>query len=156
MKKLLSTTALALSLALPATMIPAKNANAGIIIGCATATVIGPLIGLTMSAAGFFWGIQQEGLSWPVATLFILDEKLDTQNLENALTSRYPELDAFIVHDLAEIILSKAQSNEADSKGLKEVVLSAEELASVLEIVEMNDAKLAAQMKLDLTKSSLN
>lgn len=156
MKKIITTTALALSLTFSATMIPVKNANAGIIIGCATATVIGPLIGLTMSAAGFFWGIQQEGLSWPVATLFILDEKLDTQNVENALISRYPELDSFIVRDLAEMIVTKGASKEANSKGLKEVILSEEELASVLEIVELNDAKLAAQMKLDLTTSSLN
>jgi hypothetical protein len=156
MKKLITTTALALSLALPSTMIPTKQAHAGIVIGCATATIIGPLIGLTMSAGAFFWGIQEEGLSWPVATLFVLDEKLDGQNIENALSARYPDLDSFIVRDLSEMILVKAQEKKADERGLKDITFSENELSSILEIVQMNDASLAAQLKQDLTISTLN
>jgi hypothetical protein len=156
MKKMITTSALALTLTLSSALMPINKANAGIVIGCATATIIGPLIGLTMSAAGFFWGIQEEGLSWQVATLFILDEKLDGQNIENALSARYPDLDSFIVRDLSEMILIKAQEKKSDERGLKDITFSENELSSILEIVQMNNASLAAQIKKDLTISTLN
>jgi hypothetical protein len=156
MKKIITTSALALTLTLSSALMPINKAHAGIVIGLSTATIIGPLIGLTMSAAGFFWGIQEEGLSWQVATLFILDEKLDGQNIENALSARYPDLDSFIIRDLSEMILIKAQEKKADERGLKDITFSENELSSILEIVQMNNASLAAQIKKDLTISTLN
>jgi len=54
---------LALAITLGASAVPTQKAEAGIIVIAASGGVLGPLIGLSMSATGFFWGIQTDDLN---------------------------------------------------------------------------------------------
>lgn len=155
-KKVLTTSALALSILAGSATMPAQKANAGIIIGLAVPTVLAPAIGLAISAAGFFWGIQEEESLNPwAAVLFVLDEKLDANNISAALQQKHPELESFLADEIAQIVINKASALEFNANGVKEVTLTVEELNSVLEVLNLTNSKLASELVKELTQSAL-
>jgi hypothetical protein len=138
-----------------ATVAPTTNANAGIIIGVAIPGIGSALVGLTITAAGFFWGIQSEDLNYWAAAMFILDQDANPEGLRSALEKRYPGLDSAVALELGQIISNKAAQLEQNGQGLKEVVLTEAELAPVLQILEETGSDLGARLTQDLTRSSL-
>lgn len=155
MKKLLSSSLIALSITFGSSALPSQNANAGIIIGCATATIIGPLIGLTMSSAGFFWGIQSEGLNPGAAILFVLDNDLESGKLSDMIAKKYPELDSSLVEELSNIVQDNARNVEFNEEGLKEVVVSENDLSSILEVLAVTNSALSEKIRQDFTQPLL-
>ena len=154
-KKKISTSLVALSLMTAAVAAPTQNANAGVIIGAFVPGVGSAVVGLLMAGAGFFWGMQSDGLNVGAGALFVLDEKGGTDKITRGLSAKYPELDSFVIAEIAQIVAQKGLSLEANSEGLKEVVLTEGELAQVLEIVEAQDAAMARTLRRDLTAASL-
>jgi hypothetical protein len=155
MKKLLSSSLIALSITFGSASLPSQNANAGIIIGCATATIIGPLIGLTLSSAGFFWGIQSEGINPGAAILFVLNKDLESGKLTEMIANRYPELDSYLVEELSNIVQDNASNVDFNEKGLKEVVVSVDDLSTVLDVLAVTNSALAEKIRLDFTQPTL-
>ena len=155
MKKFISSSLLGLALISGAMSFPAQRAHAGIIVGVATATIVGPLIGLTMSSAAFFWGIQEEGLSWKVAALFVLDENPSSQEMQDLIGKLYPDLETYLVDELAQLLVSKANKVQMNEKGFKEIVLSEEDLTPVLEVLSDTNPDLGVRLKNDLTTTIL-
>ena len=154
MKKLIQTFSISLALMVSLNTITVKKAEAGVIIGVATAGVGGALVGLTLSAAGFFWGIQSEDLNWKAGALFVLNEEVETQNISQQLQSKYPALESYLADEIANLVISNSNLVELDDKGLKEVIIPADELEEVLAITGMMNPELAGQLKADLTQSS--
>ena len=155
MKKFISSSLLALSLFSGAMSFPAQRAHAGIIVGVATATIIGPLIGLTMSSAAFFWGIQEEGLNWRIAALFVLDENPSSQEMQDLIGKLYPDLENYLVDEVAQILVTKSNMIRMNEQGIKEIVLSEEDLTPVLEILSDTNPDLGLRLKNDLTTTTL-
>ena len=155
MKKFISSSLLALSLFSGARSFPAQRAHAGIIVGVATATIIGPLIGLTMSSAAFFWGIQEEGLNWRIAALFVLDENPSSQEMQDLIGKLYPDLETYLVDELAHLLVTKSNMIRMNEKGIKEIVLSEEDLTSILEVLSLTNPDLGIRLKNELTTSIL-
>lgn len=154
-KKIVTTSALALSILAGSATMPSQRANAGIVIGVGVPLVLAPAIGLAISSAGFFWGIQYEGLHPWAAVLFVLEEKLDAINISAALQQKHPELETFIADEIAQIVMNKANAIEFNAEGLKEVTLSLEELNSVLDLLNVRNSKLANELVKELTQSAL-
>jgi hypothetical protein len=152
-KKLARTLALAACLG-GATLAPTQDAKAGIIIGVAIPGIGSALAGLTITAAGFFWGIQSDDLNPWAAALFVLEQNADPAGFDQALMNRYPELDPALRGELARLVAEKAKTLPSDEQGLKEVILSQAEIAPVLEILAETGSPLAAQIERDLTQSS--
>lgn len=154
-KKVITSSTLALSILLGSAAMPSQKADAGIIIGLAVPGVLAPAIGLAISSAGFFWGIQYEGLHPWAAVLFVLDEKLDANNISAALQQKHPELESFLADEIAQIAMNKASTTAFNAEGLKEVTLTVEELNSVLEVLNLTNSKLASDLVKELTQSAL-
>jgi len=138
-----------------ATVAPTTDAKAGIIIGVAVPGIGSALVGLTITAAGFFWGIQSEDLNYWAAALFVLDQDANPDGLRSALEQRYPDLDPALALELGQMISNKAVQLEKNGQGLKEVVLTEAELAPILQILEETGSDLGARLSQDLTRSSL-
>lgn len=154
-KKKITTALVALSLMIAAVAAPTHNANAGIIIGAFVPGVGSAVVGLLMAGAGFFWGMQSDGLNVGAGALFVLDEKGGTDKITRGLSERFPQLDSFVVYEIAQLVAQKGLSLEQNSQGLKEVVLTEAELAPVLEIVEAQDLAAAGELRRQLTTSSM-
>jgi hypothetical protein len=152
MKKTILNFCLTLSLFTSINLLNPSKANAGIIViaSTSTAAIIGPVIGLAMTSAGFFWGIQSDDLNYKAAALFILDNKMDSENLEHILSQRYPELDSYLVKELAYSILENANESYFEQDGTKKISIEQDQLASVLELVELTQPTLVAKIKNDL------
>ena len=151
-KKLIKTLALTIALTLGTSAIPSQKAEAGIIVIAAPLGLIGPLIGLSMVATGFFWGIQTDEINYYAAGLFLLDEKTNQNDLTQILAARYPELDSFIIEELASLAVKKANVTNFNQEGLKEISLEEAELAPVIELIAQTNESLAQQVLKDLTK----
>lgn len=155
MNKSVSTLCLALALAVGANTVTTKKAEAGIIIGAFTAGVGTALIGLGVSAAGFFWGIQSDDLNWKAGALFILDHEVESSKLNAILSKKYPELESYLVEEITELAINNSNLVEFNAQGLKEVLIPESELEPVLEVLSLTNPSLAKTIKADLTKSSL-
>jgi hypothetical protein len=131
---------------------PSHNANAGIIIGVAVPGVISALVGLSITSAGFFWGIQdEEKLNWKAAVLFVLSEKMNADTIKGALAQKYPNLDSSLADELSSLIVQESAQTEMNSDGMKKVVLSELSIASVLSVLSVTDPALGEQIRNDLT-----
>jgi hypothetical protein len=108
-----------------------------------------------MSSAAFFWGIQEEGLSWKVAALFVLDENPSSQEMQDLIGKLYPDLETYLVDELAQLLVSKANKVQMNEKGFKEIVLSEEDLTAVLEVLSDTNPDLGVRLKNDLTTTIL-
>jgi len=155
MKKTITASTLALSVALGGISLPAKNAEAGIIVGVASVGMLGPIIGVGLSAAGFFWGIQHDDLRFWTVALFVLEEKLEANTISSALLSRYPELDSSVASEIAAIVMSSSKNVGINAEGFGEIVLEREQLAPVLQILELTNPAMAESLINDLTVSSV-
>lgn len=155
MKKIICNSLLAFTLIFGSVSLPNQKAHGGIIIGVATATIIGPLIGLTLSSAGFFWGIQEDGLNWKAAVLFVLDEKLSNQDMQEVVSKLYPDLEAYLVDEVAQLLAAKSEVLPMNEKGIKDLVLSENDLAPVLNVLAEINPELGIRLRNDLTKPSL-
>ena len=145
---------LAGAITLAATTATSKKAEAGIIIGL-TGGIAGALVGLTIASAGFFWGIQSEDLNLKAGALFVLDEQLKSNELTSIIGKKYPELDSYLVEEIANLIAKNANLVEFNADNFKEIVLSEEELSSVLEVLNLTNPALSEQIRFDLTQSSI-
>ncbi len=154
MKNTIKTLSLALAIILSTNTISVKKAEAGVIIGVATAGVGGALVGLTLSAAGFFWGIQSEDLNWKAGALFVLSEEVEAQNISQQLQTKYPALESYIADEIAHLVVINSNLVEFNKDGLKDVIIPEQELSEVLELTSMLSSQLAEQIKADLTQSS--
>ena len=155
MNKSISTLCLALAIAIGANTVTTKKAEAGIIIGVSTAGVGAALIGLGITAAGFFWGIQSDDLNWKAGALFVLDNEVETNKLSAIISNKYPELESYLVEEIAQLAIDNSNLVEFNAEGLKEVLIPEAALAPVLELVSLTNSELATKIKSDLTKSSL-
>lgn len=155
MKKMICNSLLALTLIFGSVSLPNQQAHSGIIIAASTATIIGPLIGLTMSSAGFFWGIQEDGLNWKAAVLFVLDENLSTQDMQEVVSKLYPDLETYLVDEVAQLLAAKNEVLQLNGKGIKDIVLTENDLAPVLNILAEINPELGIRLRNDLTKPSL-
>ena len=155
MKKFISSSLLGLALISGAMSLPSQRAHSGIIVCAATATIVGPLIGLTMSSAAFFWGIQEEGLNWKIAALFVLDENPSSQEMQDLIGKLYPDLENYLVDEVAQILVTKSNMIRMNEQGIKEIVLSEEDLTPVLEILSDTNPDLGLRLKNDLTTTTL-
>lgn len=132
---------------------PTQNANAGIIIGVFVPGLITPLIGLAITSAGFFWGIQdEEKMNYKAAALFVLDEKLNDGTIKNALSEKYPGLDEVLSAELAKAIVDASAKTEKASDGFKHVVISESSIESVLSVLAATQPELGEQIRNDLTR----
>ncbi len=138
-----------------ATVAPTSDAKAGIIIGVAIPGIGSALVGLTITSAGFFWGIQSDDLNYWAAALFVLDQDATPEGLRSALEQRYPGLDSAVALELGQLISNKASQLERNGQGLKEVVLTEAEIAPILQILEETGSDLGERLSQDLTRSSL-
>jgi hypothetical protein len=138
-----------------ATAVPTSSANAGIIIGVAIPGIGSALVGLTITSAGFFWGIQSDDLNYWAAAMFVLDQDAHPEGLRSALEKRYPGIDSAVALELGQLISNKAAQLERNGQGLKEVVLTEAELGPVLQILEETGSDLGARLIQDLTRNSL-
>ena len=157
MKKGIATLGLAATLLAGSVNLPGQQANAGVIIGILPVTgLIGGVIGLTMASVGFFGAIKAGSDLKPwTAVLFVLSESPKQDEVEVALSNRYPELDAVLVNELSHLIIQKSTQVVAGEHGLKEVVFNENEIASVLGVLAETNPDLEAQVRSDLTQSSL-
>jgi|APGre2960657468_1045069.scaffolds.fasta_scaffold28223_3 hypothetical protein len=155
MKKFISSSLLGLALISGAMSLPSQHAHSGIIVCAATATIVGPLIGLTMSSAAFFWGIQEEGLNWRIAALFVLDENPSSQEMQDLIGKLYPDLETYLVDEVAQLLVTKAHGAQMNEQGIKEIVLSEEDLSPVLEVLSDSNPELGVRLKNDLTTTTL-
>jgi hypothetical protein len=154
MKNTIKTLSLALAIIFSTNTLSVKKAEAGVIIGVATAGVGGALVGLTLSAAGFFWGIQSEDLNWKAGALFVLNEEVEAQNISQQLQTKYPALESYIADEIAQLVVGHSNLVEFNQNGLKEVIIPEDQLNEVLELTSMLNSDLALQLKSDLTLSS--
>jgi hypothetical protein len=138
-----------------ATVAPNSDAKAGIIIGVAVPGIGSALVGLTITSAGFFWGIQSNDLNYWAAALFVLDQDANPDGLRSALEKRYPGLDPALALELGQLISNKAAQVDQNGHGLKEVILSEAEIAPILQILEETGSDLGNRLIQDLTRSSL-
>ncbi len=145
---------LAGAITLAATTATSKKAEAGIIVGL-TAGVAGALVGLAISSAGFFWGIQSEDLNWKAGALFVLDEQLKSDELTSIISQKYPELDSYLVEEIANLVAKNSNLVEFNANNFKEIILSEAELSPVLEVLNMTNPELSEQIRVDLTQSSI-
>jgi hypothetical protein len=152
LKKIIQTSTLALSLTLGASLMPQQNAQAGIIIGVASAGIAGPLIGLTLSATGFFWGIQHEDLNYFAAGLFILEQKANQADLAQILSDRYPTLDTYVIEELAALALQNAKNVSFNASGMKDISLTRQQAAPVLDLIAETDSELASLVEVELVE----
>jgi hypothetical protein len=135
--------------------ITTKKADAGIIVGLASGGVLGPLVGLGLCATGFFWGIQRDDLNVAAAALFVLDEELNSEQLSDLILKKYPELESYLADEIAGLAVQNSTLVEYNAEGLKDIVLSENELSPILEIVQITNPELAKAIKIDFSKSSL-
>jgi hypothetical protein len=108
-----------------------------------------------MSSAAFFWGIQEEGLNWRVAALFVLDENPSSQEMQDLIGKLYPDLETYLVDELAHLLVTKSNMIRMNEKGIKEIVLSDEDLTSILEVLSLTNPDLGIRLKNELTTSIL-
>jgi hypothetical protein len=150
---------LALAFSLTATLLtPVHEARAGIIIGAAIPGIGSALIGLTITGAGFFWGIQSEGLNPWAAALFVLDQEPKPAGIADLLVKKYPGLDPVLADELGRII-SRKISNEAQAgagTGAREILMTESEMRPVLEILRETGSDLHDRLLQDLTLSTFH
>ena len=162
LKKSTTSAILALAITFGSALAPVKKANAGVIIAVTSSLVAMP-VGLAV--AGMFGGFGASVFSiyYAIANtdkarlmygVFMLDGELDSSKLDVALAQKYPQLDSFVTSEIAHLITEKARNTQEDAYGLKEIILTEEELAPVLEIVALNNPEILEQLKSDLTKPS--
>lgn len=163
MKKSVTSALIALSILFGATTIPAKKANAGVLIMTTSFLYGGPILGIAGQFIGFgtsvtsiYWTIANLDKAWWGWGLFMLDEQVTPDNVEQLISTSYPDLESSLVKEISSIILDKANLVQLNPKGYKDIVLTEEELSPVLDVLSATNPELGQQLKSDLTKSFLS
>ena len=138
---------------------PVKKAEAGVIVAAAASTVALPVaIGVAGMFAGFgtsvfsiYWAIDHREKSWYAYGLFMLDEHLQTNEVKTIISERYPALESYAVDELANMIKEKAEKEEMNQNGYKELIFSSSEVSSLIEVIAISNPDLAHQVEQDLT-----
>ena len=163
LSKSVASTMVTLSLVLGSTLMPLKKANAGVIVAAAASTVALPVaLGVAGLFAGFgtsvfsiYWAIDHREKSWYAYGLFMLDQHLESDQINLILAERYPQLDSFLIEELSNLIRENSALVTFNENGYKEIILSESQIAPVLEILGNDNSELAAQIKKDFTKTSI-
>jgi hypothetical protein len=163
MKKKLTSLALAMSLTLGIAMAPTKKAHSGVLMMTASALyapivigVVGQFVGFGISVTSIYWTIENLDKAWLGYGLFMLDEQINTNRAEELISQNYPELDGYLVKEVARVVQAKANLVEMRPEGIKEVVLEEQDIAQVLEILSVTQPELGEKLKNDLTQRILN
>jgi hypothetical protein len=163
MKKSISSSLLALAISFGAATAPVQKAEAGAIVMAAASTValpvtlavVGMFGGFGASVFSVYWAIDHREKSWAALGIFMLDEHLETGMVNTIIAEKYPELDSYLVEEIAALIKEKANFFEVNADGFKDVVLSEQELSSVLDVLSDSNPELANKIKNDLTKKMI-
>lgn len=162
MKKSVTSVLLAISILFGAATMPLKNASAGVIIMTTSFLYAGPVlavagqfIGFGTSVTSIYWTIENLDKAWLGWGLFMLDEQVNPENVEQLVSKKYPELDSSLVMEISNLIIEKANLVQLDPQGYKDVILTEEELAPVLDALSVVQPDLGLKLKNDLTKSTL-
>jgi hypothetical protein len=159
MKKTIIHLMLAVSILFGSTAITTKKANAGVIIMTTASLYAGPVLavagmfgGFGLSVTSIYWTIENLDKAWLGWGLFMLDEQIETSNVEKMIAKNFPELESYLVTEVAGLIREKSNLVELNADGYKEVVLSEEELNPVLEVLSMTNPELGDELRNKLTK----
>jgi hypothetical protein len=161
MKKSISSSLLALAISFGAATAPVQKAEAGAIVMAAASTValpvtlavVGMFGGFGASVFSIYWAIDHREKSWAALGIFMLDEHLENGMVNTIIAEKYPELDSYLIEEIAELLKEKANFVEVNAEGFKDIVLTEEELSPVLDILSDSNPELANKIKNDLTKT---
>jgi hypothetical protein len=163
MKRKITSLMLATVLSLGVAITPTKKAHGGVLIMTASAVyapivigVIGQFVGFGISVTSIYWTIENLDRAWLGYGLFMLDEQINTTRTQELIAQNYPDLDGYLVKEIAHAVEAKANLVEMRPEGHKEVVLEEGDIAHVLEIVGLTKPDLAEKLKIDLTTRILN
>jgi hypothetical protein len=159
MSRSISSSLIALAISFGAATVPVQKAEAGAIVMAAASTValpvtvavIGMFGGFGASVFSVYWAIDHREKSWAALGIFMLDEHLETGMVNTIIAEKYPELDSYLVEEIAALIKEKANFVEVNASGFKDIVLSEQELSPVLEVLSAANPELAEKIKKDLT-----
>jgi hypothetical protein len=162
MKKTIMHLLLAISILFGSTALTSKKANAGVLIMTAASVYAGPVLGIAGMIGGFgisvtsiYWTIENLDKAWLGWGLFMLDEQIESNKVEAMISKNFPELESYLVTEVAGLVREKSNLVELNSDGFKEVVLSEEELAPVLDVLTATNPELAIELKNKLTQQFL-
>jgi hypothetical protein len=164
LKKPIATLAIASTIALGAITMPVKDARAGVIIGVAACTapaipaalaIVGPFVGMGAVITSVYWAIDHRDKSWWAWGLFMLDEEIQNGQVTNLVAQKYPELEPFLVEELATLIKEKSEHAPLIVEGFKEITFTKEELSSVTNVLQETNPKLAKIIEQELTGKAL-
>jgi hypothetical protein len=163
MKKALTSAALALSIGFGGASLPAKDANAGMILMIAGSTagvpaalgVAGLFGGFGMVVTSVYWGIAHADKAWYAWGLFMLDEQVRSGKVSEAIQEKYPEMDASIANELAQIAAAKIAAAPKADGDYQEILFTEAELSTVLNVLDVTQPELAQRVRQDLTQSSI-
>ena len=130
--------------------------TASFIYGGPIIGIVGQVLGFGVSVTSIYWSIANLDKAWLGYGLFMLDEKLDAKNVEQLLSNNYPELDSYLVQEISDLILEKANLVEMNPRGIKEVILTEQELEPILEILAITNPVLEKKLIADLTMSNVS
>lgn len=162
MKKTIIHLMLALSILVGSSAVTTKKANAGVILMATASLYAGPVLGIIGMVGGF--GITVTSIYWTIENLdkatlgwglFMLDEQVETNKVEAMISKNFPELESYLVNEVAGLVRAKSNLVELNSDGYKEVVLSEEELSPVLEVLAMTNPELGEELRNKLTQKVL-
>jgi hypothetical protein len=163
MKKKMTSLMLVMAMSLSLTLTPTKKAHSGVLIMTASAVyapivigVVGQFVGFGISVTSIYWTIENLDRAWLGYGLFMLDEQVNTSRTQELIAQNYPELEGYLVKEIAHAVEAKANLVEMRPEGHKEVVLEEGDIAHVLEIVSLTKPDLAEKLKNDLTTRILN
>jgi hypothetical protein len=164
LKKRLLTFILTLTIFAGGISIPSKNANAGVIVGVAAST--SPVLPVALAVAGHvfamgavitsvYWAIDNRDKAWWAWGLFMLDEEIANNQTTSIISAKYPQLDQYMVDELASMIEQKSQQLDFSQNTFNEIVFSKNELSSVLSILNEVNPELSQQIEKDLTTKAI-
>jgi len=151
-------------LAITSTVATPKKAEAGVIIGVAgsTVTVIPVALAAAATIAGMgavitsvYWAIDNRDKAWWAWGLFMLDNEIANNETSQIISQRYPELDSYLVSELALLIEDKAKDLNFKNNSYSEIVFNSQEIESILQVLNETNPDLAKVVAKDLTTTSL-
>jgi hypothetical protein len=151
-------------LAITSTVATPKKAEAGVIIGVAgsTVTVIPVALAAAATIAGMgavitsvYWAIDNRDKAWWAWGLFMLDNEIANNETSQIISQRYPELDSYLVSELALLIEEKAKDLSFKNNSYSEIVFNSQEIESILQVLNETNPELAKVLAKDLTTTSL-
>jgi hypothetical protein len=85
----------------------------------------------------------------------MLDNEIANNETSQIISQRYPELDSYLVSELALLIEDKAKDLNFKNNSYNEIVFNSHEIESILVVLNETNPELAKVLAKDLTTSSL-